>query len=152
MIRRIEDGYIYSTAVILFVTAMIKFTSAAGNAPILDWLDSLLPLTNRTSFILAGVMEVGLSTFLFLGNERPVKISVIAWLSLVYLIYRLGLLWAGFPNICSCLGNLNERFPISPAIENTIAWTLLVWLLIGSHLFGVYHLTNRRNLKSSQVE
>jgi len=137
MIKRIHDGYIYLTAVILFVTALVKLSSTTGNAPILDWLDPLLPFSNRQVFIMGSALELGLSAFLFLGKERGAKTACIAWLASIYLIYRLGLWWAGAPNLCHCLGNLNARFPISPPALERIVWALLGWLVVGSLGFSV---------------
>jgi len=149
MIKRIQGSYIYSTAVILFVTAVIKFISAFGTAPILDWLDPLMPLTNRHVFILAGALEAGISAFLFLGRELKTKTTLIAWLSIIYSIYRIGLWWAEAPNLCHCLGNLHEWFPISPVIENGVVWALLCWLLAGSNLFIIILWNNKETLKAS---
>ena len=144
MIRRIQDGYIYLTAVILFVTAMVLFSSALGAAPILDWLDPLLPFSNRHVFVLAGMLELGLSAYLFLGNERGTKTMFIAWLAIICLIHRMGLWWAGVPDLCGSLGNLNDRFPISPEILNRITWAWLGWLLVGSHTFGLFQWISHR--------
>lgn len=134
MIRRIQDSYIYMTGVILLVTAAIKWFGAATGAPVLDWHDPLLPLSNRETFVLAGAMELGLSAYLFLGEQRGMKIMSIAWLAGIYLTYRLGLWWAGVPDLCNCLGNLSGWFPVSPLTLDWIAWSLLGWLLIGSLL------------------
>jgi hypothetical protein len=137
MSKRIQDGYIYSTAVILFVTAAIKFFSAAGNAPVLNWLDPLLPFSNRQVFIFGGTVELGISVFLCLGSERISKTMLIGWLAVIYLIYRLGLWWAGAPSLCHCLGNLSDRFPISPLALDRIVWAVLGWLCVGSCCFLV---------------
>ena len=148
MIRRIHDGYIYSTAVILFVTAMILFSSALGSAPILDWLDPLLPFSNRRVFVLAGIMGLGFSAYLFLENERGTKIMSIAWLAIIYLIYRLGLWWAGAVDPSKYLGIFNDQYSISPEVVNRIAWVWFGWLFVGSHTLGIFqwltHLSKRK--------
>ncbi len=138
MIRRIQDGYIYSTAVILFVTALILFSSTRGAAPILDWLDPLLPFSNRHIFVLAGTLELGLSAYLFLGSERGTKTMCIAWLAIICLIHRLALWWAGAPDLCSSLGDLTSQFPIAPETLNRITWGWLDWLLVGSLTLGLF--------------
>ena len=150
MNTRLQDAYIYATAGMLFFTALVKFTSLPGTAPILDWLDPLLPLSNRMVFLLGGLLELGLSAYLFLGVDRPAKILAIGWLALIYLIYRLGLWWAGAPGLCHCLGNLTDRYPISPVMLNRITWILLGWLLLGSHAFVIAHRLIRRTRESSR--
>jgi hypothetical protein len=110
----------------------------------LNWLDPLLPFSNRHVFVLAGAMELGLSIFLCVGSERGTKTACIVWLASIYLIYRLGLWWAGLPSLCHCLGNLNDRFPISPLALDRIAWVLLGWLLVGSGGFLIYQWIRKR--------
>jgi hypothetical protein len=152
MIRRIQDGYIYSTAVILFIAAMILFSSARGTAPILDWLDPLLPFSNRHVFMLGGILGLGLSAYLFLGSERETKTTSIAWLSIICLIYRLGLWWAGTPDPSQYLGNLTARFSIAPEVLNLVPWVLLGWLLIGSLTLGMFQRISRRTTKSNPIQ
>lgn len=152
MIRRIQDGYIHATAVILLITALVKFFSAVGTAPIWDWLDPLLPFSNRHVFMLAGTLELGLSAFLFLGRERRTKILALIWLADIYLIYRLGLWWAGASNLVSCLANLTDKFSIAPAVLDQIIWLLLGWLLVGSHAIGLFQWFDNRTLKSNPAK
>jgi hypothetical protein len=138
IIRRIQDGYIHTNGVILLVTALVKLASALSTAPVLDWLDSLLQFSNRHLFVLSGMLELGLSAFLFLGCEGRAKIFFIAWQADIYLVYRVGLWWAGTPNLCNCLGNLTDKFPVAPGIIDQIGWILLGWLFVGSHVLGMF--------------
>ena len=152
MRRRIQDGYIYLTAVILFVTATVEFSSAVGSTPILDWLDPLLLVSNRHVFMLGSLMDAGVSAFLFLGKERGAKVMLIGWLASIYVIYRAGLWWAGVPILSCYMGNLTDSFPISVETLNHMAWGLLAWLLVGSHAVSLFDWISHRTLKLGQTQ
>jgi glucose dehydrogenase len=135
MNKKIQDGFIYSVAVILFVTAAAKIFSAAGTAEVLSYPDPLVHLPNRQVFYMMGGMELIISAFLLMKTEgQRIKLALIAWLATVFLAYRAGLWWQGDPNLCDCLGNLNEKLPISPRTTNCVMLAVLAWLLAGSYL------------------
>lgn len=135
MNRKIQDNFIYSAVVILFVTAAAKIFSATGTVQALSYPDPLLPLPHRQVFYMVGGIELIISAFLLMKNEgQRIKLTLIAWLATNFLIYRAGLWWSSAPNLCDCLGNLNEKLPISPRTINFVMLAVLVWLLLGSYL------------------
>lgn len=136
MNKKVWDCYFFSVAVILFVTAVAKIFSATGSADALQKPDPGIPLSNRQVFYLVSALELALSAFLLLrqGNQM-LKASLIAWLSTNYLAYRAVLWWTGAPIFCDCLGNLNDKFFISPQIINLVMLALLAWLMAGSCVF-----------------
>jgi hypothetical protein len=145
MIRKIQGFFIFSVAVILFVTAAAKIYSATGTADALGDSDPLIPLSNRLVFYLVGGLELLISAFLLVKDgSQTLKLSLIAWLGTNYLVYRAGLLWMGLPNFCDCLGNLNEKLSISPVILNHVMLSALVWLMAGSYSLLVIDWPGRR--------
>jgi hypothetical protein len=57
----------------------------------------------------------------------------LAWLSTSFLIYRFGLVWAGYHKPCPCLGNLTDALHIPPQTADTAMKIILAYLLIGSY-------------------
>jgi len=106
MNKKIQERFIYSAAVILFITGAAKLVSSLGAAETLDHPDSLLILSHRHILLLLSMVELGLSAFFLLGRNAKMKIALIAWLATNFLMYRVGLWWMGAPNLCNCLGNL----------------------------------------------
>ena len=135
MIKRIQSFFIYSAAIILFIAAAAKLLSATGSAQALDASDSVLYLSHRHIFLLAGGLELVMSAFLLMSRKAKTQLALIAWLAANFLVYRIGLWWMGAPNLCNCLGNLDDYLPISPEVLNATALASLTWLLIGSWTF-----------------
>jgi hypothetical protein len=124
--------FIFSAAVILFITGAAKLFTALGAAGALDQPDSLLILSHRHIFLLMSGLELGLSAFLLMGRNTKMQLALVAWLATNFLMYRIGLWWIGAPDLCNCLGNLNQYLPVSPRILNAAALVALGWLLVGS--------------------
>jgi hypothetical protein len=143
MNNRIQACFVQSAAVILFITGAAKFISALGAAESLDQPDSLLILTHRHIFFLMSGLELGLSAYLLMGGNTKLKLALLAWLATNFLVFRIGLWWMGAPNLCNCLGNLDQFLPLSPGILNFGAFAALGWLLIGSYALMIIEWRNR---------
>jgi hypothetical protein len=143
MSRRLQSPFLHSAAVILFLTGMAKLFSVLGTAAALEEPDALLGLSHRHIFILLGGLELALSAFLLMGRSPQVKLALVAWLATNFLVYRLGLWSMGAPNLCNCLGNLNDYLPVSPRTLNAAAFAALGWLLAGSYTFLIAAWRNR---------
>jgi len=144
---RRQDQFLYSVAVLLFITAVAKLYSATGTARALDYPDALLPLTNRHVFNLVGALELGLSAFLLMkSGQQSLKLWLLLWLAVNFLVYRAGLWSQGSPALCDCLGNLNEKLPLSPRLINAVMLVVLAWFGAGSALLlGLDYFSRRRS-------
>ena len=92
MNKRIQNNFIYSAAIIFFVTAAAKIFSATGTAQALSYPDQFISLTNRQIFYTMGGVELVISAFLLMKNEgQKIKLCLIAWLATNFLVYRAGL-------------------------------------------------------------
>jgi|SRR6185437_5996548 len=134
MDQRIQESFVFSAAVILFIAAAAKFATAFGDVSMLDKLDPLLFLSNRNVLKLVGGTELALSAFLLLSKNSHLKLILIAWLATTFLAYRIGLQWSAAPYFCNCLGNWNEKLFVSSRLLNWLSLTFLGWLLGGSYL------------------
>jgi hypothetical protein len=143
MNNRIQARFVDSVAVILFITGATKFISALGAAQTLDEPDSLLILSHRHIFFLMSALELGLSAYLLMGRNTKMKLALVAWLATNFLVYRIGLWWMGAPNLCNCLGNLDQFLPLSPLFLNIAALASLGWLLAGSYALMIIEWCNR---------
>jgi len=142
---KIQNRFIFSAAVILFVTAVAKIFSATGPAQALSYPDPVLPLTNRHVFYLVGGIELVVSAFLLIKNGcEKIKLCLVAWLAVNFLIYRLGLQAQGSLIACDCLGNFNDKLPLSPRATGWFMFATSIWLFLGSVGF-LTHSYLRRN-------
>jgi hypothetical protein len=150
MNKKAQERFIYSAAIIFFVTATAKLLSTRSTALALDVHDPILLLTHRHVFYLIGGIELGLSAFLLMGQNQRMKLALTAWLATNFLVYRIGLWWGDEPNLCNCLGNLAGYVPLSPWVVNAAAFAALSWLVIGSYLFLLLDWLHGRRKASSQ--
>ena len=58
---------------------------------------------------------------------------MIAGLSTLFAVYRIGLWSLGWHRPCSCLGNLTDALHLSPVIVDNVMKVLLAYLMIGSY-------------------
>jgi hypothetical protein len=135
MLERARGWFIWSAAVILFMTAAAKLVSAADHVPTLMRMDPVLNISNRHFFLLAGLLELAVSAFLLTGRNDRMKLMLIAWLATNFALYRAGLWWNHSAHLCSCLGNLAEMIPIRPRLLDGVLWGALGWMGVGSYGF-----------------
>jgi len=150
MNKKIQERFIYSAAIIFFVTATAKLLSTRSTALALEIHDPILFLTHRHVFYLMGGIELVLSAFILMGQNQRMKLALTAWLATNFLVYRIGLWWYGEPNLCNCLGNLADYLPLSPWAVNVAAFAALSWLIIGCYLFLLLNWLHGRRKASSQ--
>ena len=152
MIKALQTNFIYSVAVILFITAAAKLFATTGTGQALNYPDPILPLANRQMFFLMAGIELIVSAFLLVKNDgRLLKLALIACLATNLLGYRAGLWWEGAPDLCNCLGNLNDRLSISTRTLNFIMGAVLAWLLGGSYLLIILNRFDHTQLPAPRV-
>ena len=137
--------FLYASALILFATGMAKvFAVFEGHTRQLHQPEPLFGVTFATLFVCAAVLEVCVAVVSFI---RPVSdgLLAVAWLSTVFLTYRVGLWWIGWKKPCSCLGNLTDALHISPQLADNIMKGLLAFMFIGSVSLLATHLRAIKN-------
>lgn len=127
--------YLHLVAVLLTLVAGAKLYSATGEAGILAASDPLLLLSNRTILIGVGFLELALAGYLFFGWNARNKHMLIIWMSLNFVGYRLAIWWLAPGRPCSCLGNLDEKLPVSGSIVNGGLKLMLACMVLGSLFF-----------------
>lgn len=136
--------YFRSIIISLSITALAKLVSATGSVKVLDIPDGLLPLTVRETLIMAAVIE--LSVVFFLTRSRSVisKLVLIEWLGTNFLLYRFGALLLTVGKPCPCLGSATAQLHISRSITDPLLSGLILYMVIGSLGFLLWHLLSRR--------
>ena len=133
MNKQFSTWFILSAGVILALTGAAKLWSALGSARVLGLVDPITGITFRQLFVGVGMAEIIIALVCF-RSRRPIPaLALVAWLSTVFLIYRLGLWWMGWHGPCSCLGNLTDALHISPQAADNIMKAVLAYLLVSSY-------------------
>lgn len=125
--------FLWSSGVLLLMTAVAKLVSATGNAAVLLSADPILWVSFRTEFILIGGLELLVGSVCLVRKGITLRAGLLAWLSTAFAIYRAGLWVIGWHRPCPCLGNLTGTLGIRPDTADTAIKIILAYLLIGSY-------------------
>ncbi len=123
--------FLYSTAVLLLLTAAAKVYSATGTARILTATDPLVHLAYGRIMVAVGAVEAAVAAYLLIGSNAPAKIWLVLWLGSNFMMYRLAndLLHI---KLCPCLGTIGGALPLSRGQLDFLLTILVLYLLFGS--------------------
>jgi hypothetical protein len=117
----------------LAITGVAKVWSGLGSSEVLAVLDPILGIKFGRLMLAVGVVEIIIALVCFFNKRQMLVLGMVAWISTMFLLYRLGLVWMGWHRPCSCLGNLTDALHISPEVAKNIMKVVLAYLLIGSY-------------------
>jgi hypothetical protein len=127
--------FIFSSALILLVTASAKLAVSAGHASILMEPDPIIGVSVKHLIVTVAIIELCI-VITCLSKSIMVPIMLIAWLSTNLLAYRIILALIGYSGPCHCLGNLTENLHIPAQTTDTVMKIILSYLLAGS--YGIF--------------
>jgi hypothetical protein len=128
--------FLKAAMTLLIITASAKLLMVLGEARILGSADPLISfLSNRQVLFLVGALELWVAYMIYRSPGALLSLSLVAWLSTLFLLYRVGLWGTGFQGTCGCLGNLAEMLGVKPATLDLVVKTMLAYLLVGSYFF-----------------
>jgi len=125
--------FLPATGAALVVTGLAKVFSATGPSRALDLAGPLLGIPFRHLLLLVGLLELGIAFFCLFTDRLKLSLVAVAWLSINFLVYRLGLWSIGWHKPCGCLCNLTDLLHISPTVADNLMKGLLAFLLFGSY-------------------
>jgi len=139
MIKRLQDGFAFGVAVLLFVVALPLLLAAGTRTEVLtlDTADPLLFLTHRQVLYVFGGVQLALSAFLLLSGRRQIQLCLIAWLASNLFIYQAGCFWYGagtLGGIC----HLTNRLPVSPWVFDWFTLAVFGAMVVGSSFILVF--------------
>lgn len=146
-----KTSFLYSVVGILFFTAIAKLVSALGNAPILDTPEPVLGFSYRQLLLMAGALEALVVVIILVARKPVVKLSAVAWLICVFMVYRIGSYAIDTSSYCPCLGTLTEMLAISPKTADRLTFWLAIYMLTGSFGLLLRHFSERRTAKSEPL-
>jgi hypothetical protein len=140
----LPEWFARSAVAILLITAVLKLVAATGEARILAQADPLLTfLSYREIMVMASILELAVVGLILRESGRFRQVALVAWISTVFLAYRLGLWWIGHEGSCPCLGNVTRSIGLSPAMEDLGVKILLGYLVLGSYVLVIWQLVGR---------
>jgi hypothetical protein len=133
--HRLRRWFVFTSAGVLFLTALAKLWVAFGSSKILKLDDPIMGVSFRYLVLTAAILELAVAVACIFGKLSKLAVGLIAWLSTCFLIYRVGVWWMGWHRPCGCLGTLSDALHIRPELADNIMKVVLVYLLVGSYAF-----------------
>lgn len=131
--KRVRTLYLYSCAIILLLTGIIKLLSIAQTRSFLDLEDPVFSfLTERQLLSAVAVMEISIAGAVFAKRADDISSALVAFQGLSFLGYRIALNIMDYHRPCQCLGGLLDQFGLTVKQLTLISDTLFLYLLIGS--------------------
>jgi hypothetical protein len=124
------------SGIILVITALAKLASSCGTAHILLVKDPILRINYRYIFIILGCLELVIGVICLSVKGVYIRFGLLAWLATMFLTYRLGLVFLGYPQYCPCMGTLTDAIHMSPDAAAAVMRFVFAYLLIGSYGIG----------------
>jgi len=126
-----EEWFFNSAAMLLILTAVAKFCSAAGTAKILLQQDQLLHVNIRLLMLGAAASECAIAFFLLRSRHELKRALALFWLSGNFMAYRFANQALGI-HYCPCLGTLAQNLPLTQARLDLILTVLVIYWFLGS--------------------
>jgi len=125
--------FIWFTAFVLVLTAGAKFISVGGVGAILDYPDSIFKIKFRNLLLYTATLESMVAISILIRWSVFLRLSLIAWLSTSFMLYRIGIWWMNPPQPCGCLGTITDALGVAPKTADRFMLSVLVVLLTGSY-------------------
>lgn len=133
-VLRFLKGYIQATAALFAMIGLVMLLIALDDVPPLRQRDALFGLTTRTVLVLAGVLHLTLSGYLFAARDLMNQGMVALWAGLNHLAYALGMAWVKAAAPLPAVVLVGWKLGIRPQVVG-ICWNLFIaYLALGSLL------------------
>lgn len=145
--------FVYSVSIFFVLTALAKTAASFGRLGVLGVYDPLLPfLTVKQLLLIASLFEFGTALFICIYAKREsAQLSAIAWLSTVFVFYRIGRYWGGFIEPCHCLGRVPEAIGLNPDLADDIVAIALGFIFVMSYGLLAYSLVQQYQMRRSTI-
>lgn len=135
------------SGILLLATGLAKLASAFGSAPILYSTSPILPLSFRNLMLFAGILESGIGVYCVIRRSQDIAVLMIAWVSTIFLVYRLSLWAVDWKLPCPCMGSLTTMLHLTPEHSDNIIKVILAGLLAGSYTIILHRRLARMDLQ-----
>jgi len=142
--KSVARWFFLSAAAILAVTGVAKLWTALASTKVLAVIDPIVGIQFRHLMMATGAIELTIALVCLFSKRTELSTLLVAWLSTVFLVYRLGLWWLDWKTPCSCLGTLTDALHIHPHTADNIMKIVLAYLLIGSYGLIFWHWRQKR--------
>ena len=140
------SGYFFaSVALLLLISGAIKAAGIAYGFRGMKAGNSVIPFFSNFEVIcVAAIIELAVGCSLLFVHDLHLRKLLVYWIVSLFLAYRLGLAIVGDYSGCCCLRGLSVLLDTNKGLENTIAMSILVYMLVGNVAFHLLTHFKRR--------
>jgi hypothetical protein len=130
----VRPAFVWFSSAVLLFTALAKLFSAAHPVPVLLLSDPVFSFASRlTIFRIAACVELLTILAFLLTSSYVIRLTLIAWLSSLFLVYHLGLfLIHPYQRYCPCLGTIGQALGLSDRTVSGLTFLLALVMLLGA--------------------
>jgi hypothetical protein len=129
--------FILSAGGILLAAAAIRFLIAAGDAPALALPEPMLGIPLRHAVLAVGGVEAMVALYCLFGRQIVLQVTWLTWLSAVYMVCRICLIFVRIHPQATCIGSLTDPLHLLRGMPGLIVTCVLFSLLLGSCVASV---------------
>jgi hypothetical protein len=129
---KLHKIFIYSAGGILLTAALMRFVIAADTTQVLALPDPVLFLPLRYALVLVGGIELVAALICLFGKNLALQTSMLAFLSMNYFVYQIGLYIMHLHCQTTCLGSLTDPLHLTHSLIGSLSNLLPIYLLAGS--------------------
>lgn len=127
-----QRWFLLSAGGILIFAGISTLLEVFGNAQQLRISDPIVLIPFRQLLLYIGIIESIVACLCLFTNKRTLSLSLVAWLVIIYAVYRVGLWRMGWYHPYPLLANLMETLNISPLMADGVTAAISDFLFIGS--------------------
>lgn len=133
MSQKLTRAFVLSAGGLLLAAALARFFIFVENSPLLHRPDALLGIPLQLGVVLVGGVELGVALACLFGTRTGLQAALLAWASLNYLVFRIGLVWMGVHQEWTCIGSLTDPLHLARGNSGgTTSYVIPSYLLVGS--------------------
>jgi hypothetical protein len=125
---------VYAAALILAVMSLILFFSAKAPIRVLQDPDVLLGFSNSVVLVIAGLLSLAVSGFVFATRALTTQAMLLLWFGMNHVVYRVGLKWMGVAGPPAVLKALSLKLDVQLVSLNRFWNGFIACLVLGSLL------------------
>ena len=101
----IERAFVWIAWLVLLAVGILKILDSNGTISLLDLPDPVFNIKQRFVLLGTGYAEVIVCCAILFVREDVVRVSLLVWVSTMFMLYRFGRYLLGSTEACSCAGH-----------------------------------------------
>ena len=149
-----KRSYIIGAWIILLAVGIVKVFDSNSGIAALNSPDPVFGIKQGYVLFIVGYIEIILCCLMLFTQDSITRLSIIAWISSMFMIYRISLYLLAAPKGCPCIGHtLGKIFPYVGDNQSEISLVLFLYLFMGSYYFLVRELySTKRNQNIDNIK